>query len=87
MKLHGRNRLQALYGLDDQTDKWLRGWISELTYANWKQTKDVLRQFPHAKSVADNVFQFRVGLQGVWIEVAMSFPSAVAVVTELKRIN
>ena len=76
-----------MYGLDDQTDKWLCGWISEMTHANWKQKKDVLRQFPHATSVADNVFQFRVGLHGVWIEVVMSFSCAVAIVTELKHIS
>lgn len=87
MKLHGRNRLQVLYGLDEQTDKWLCSWILEMTHANWKQGKDVLRQFPQAKSVADNVFQFRVGLQSEWIEVSMMFPLAVAIVTDLKRIN
>ena len=87
MKLHGRNRLQVLYGLDEQTDKWLRSWILEMTHANWKQAKDVLRQFPQAKNVTDNVFQFRVGLQSEWIEVSMMFPLAVAIVTDLKRIN
>jgi len=87
MKLLGRNRLQVLYGLDHQTDKWLRGWISEVSYANWKQGKDVLRQFPQARSVTDSVFQFRVGLQAQCIEVSMTFSLAVAVVTDLKRIT
>ncbi|MFJ3048266.1 hypothetical protein ACIPEN_20730 [Herbaspirillum chlorophenolicum] len=87
MKLHGRNKLQALYGLDTETDKWLCSWTSELIYANWKQSKDVLRQFPQAKNVANEVFQFRVGTQSVWIEVAMMFPLAIAIVTDLRRIN
>lgn len=87
MKLHGKNHLQALWGLNDQTDKWLRGWVSEMAHANWKQSEDVLRQFPQAKSVAENVFQFRVGVQAVWIEVLMSFSPAMAIVTDLKRIN
>jgi mRNA-degrading endonuclease HigB of HigAB toxin-antitoxin module len=87
MKLHGRNRLQILYGLDSQTDKWLCAWISEITNGNWKEAKDVLRRFPHANSVTDNIFQFRVGVKEVWIEVAMSYPTAVAIVTDLKRFN
>ena len=87
MKLHGRNRLQELFGLDDQTDKWLRAWISEMTTANWKQVQDVLRQFPQAKWVTDNVVHFRVEPEGTWIEVAMSFSPPVAVVCDLKRRN
>ncbi|WP_025915609.1 type II toxin-antitoxin system HigB family toxin [Herminiimonas sp. CN] len=87
MKLLGRGRLQALYGLDDQTDKWLRSWISEMSQANWKQAKDVLRQFPQARNVTDCIFQFRVGLHPQCIEVSMTFPQAVALVTDLKRIN
>jgi mRNA-degrading endonuclease HigB of HigAB toxin-antitoxin module len=87
MKLLGRNRLQALYGLDEQTDKWLRGWISELSQANWKQAKDVLLQFPQARSVTDGIFQFRVGLHPQCVEVSMTFQQAVALVIDLKRIN
>jgi mRNA-degrading endonuclease HigB of HigAB toxin-antitoxin module len=87
MKLLGRNRLQALYGLDDQTDKWLRSWVSEISHANWKQSKDVLQQFPHAKDVTNGTFHFRVGVRPQYVEVSMMFPLAVAIVTDLKRIN
>jgi mRNA-degrading endonuclease HigB of HigAB toxin-antitoxin module len=87
MKLLGRNRLQALYGLDNQTDKWLRSWVSEISHANWKQPKDVLLQFPQAKSGTNGTFHFRVGLHSQYVEVSMMFPLAVAIVTDLKRIN
>lgn len=76
-----------MFGLDEQTDKWLRAWISEVANANWKQAKDVLRQFPQAKCVTDNVIQFRVEPQAVWIEVVLSFSFAVAIVCDLKRTN
>ncbi|VCS85332.1 Uncharacterized protein conserved in bacteria [Burkholderia pseudomallei] len=79
--------MQELSGLDDQTDKWLRAWISEVANANWKQAKDVLRQFPQAKCITDNVIQFRVEPQAAWIEVALSFSLAVAIVCDLKRTN
>lgn len=85
MKLLGRNRLRALYGLNDQTDAWMRGWVSELSHANWKVAKDVLRQFPRALNVANDVFQFPVGQQAQFIEVAMRFPQAIALVVDLKR--
>lgn len=85
MKLLGRNRLQTLYGLDEQTDAWMRGWVSELSHANWKMAKDVLRQFPKAQKVGEDVFQFPVGQQSQFIEVSMMFPQAVALVVDLKR--
>ena len=87
MRLLGRNKLQALYGADDVTDKWLVSWTSELSKANWKQSSDVLRQFPSAKRISDSVFHFRVGLQVQCIEVAMLFPQALAIVTDLKRVD
>lgn len=88
MKLLGRNRLRALYGLDDHTDAWLRSWVSELSQANWKEAKDVLCQFPRARNVAKNdVFQFPVGQHLQCIEVAMVFPQAVALVVDLKSTN
>jgi mRNA interferase HigB len=87
MKLLGRNRLQALYGLDDQTDIWLRSWVSEISDANWKHPKDVLRQFPQAKCITNGIFLFRPGLRTQYIEVSMMFPLAMAIVTDLKPIN
>jgi mRNA-degrading endonuclease HigB of HigAB toxin-antitoxin module len=87
MKLLGRNRLRALYGLDDQTDTWMRSWVTELSHANWKVAKDVLRQYPRARNVAGDVFQFPVGLHPQCIEVAMVFPQAIALVLDLKSMN
>lgn len=87
MKLFGRDKLQPLYGLDEQTDKWVRGWASEVARANWKHPLDVLRQFPYAKNVAENIFRFRVGDQPKVIEVSMTFSRAVAIVTDLKHTN
>ena len=87
MKLLGRNRLRALYGLDEQTDAWVRNWVSELSHANWKVAKDVLRQYPRARNVANDVFQFPVGQHLQYIEVAMVFSQAVALVVDLKSTN
>ena len=87
MRLLGRNKLQALYGMDEQTDKWVVSWTSELSLANWKYAKDVLRQFPHAECTADTSFLFREELHGYCIEVSIMFPLAIAVITDLKRIN
>lgn len=85
MKLLGRNRLRVLYGHDDQTDAWMHNWVSELSHANWKMARDVLRQFPKARNVSNDVFQFPVGDSLQFIEVAMVFPQAVALVVDLKQ--
>lgn len=87
MKLLGRNRLRTIYGLDDQTDAWVRSWVSELSNANWKMAKDVLRQFPRARNVEGDVFQFPVGVHPKCIEVAMIFPQAIVLVVDLKNTN
>jgi len=83
MKLIGKNRLRELYGHDDQTDKWLRSWVSELSHANWKHAKDVLRQFPRVQSFENNVFLFPVGQRQQSIEVTMMFPQAIALIVSL----
>lgn len=85
MKLLGRNRLGKLYGLDDQTDAWMRNWVAELTHANWRMTRDVLRQFPKARNIENDVFQFPVAEHSQCIEVAMMFPQSVALVVNLKN--
>jgi mRNA-degrading endonuclease HigB of HigAB toxin-antitoxin module len=84
MKLIGRNRLRSLYGLDDETDAWMHSWVSEVSHANWKIAKDVIRQFPKAKNVEQDIFEFPVGIQPQCIEVVMVFPQAVALVVGLK---
>lgn len=84
MKLLGRNRLRELYGLDEQTDEWVRNWESELQHASWKTPRDVLHQFPKARNVANNTFLFPVGIHAQCIEVAMVFPQAIALVVDLK---
>jgi hypothetical protein len=87
MKLLGRNRLQPMYGLDDQTDTWLRNWVTEMSNANWKHPKDVFRQFPQVKSSNTGIFYFRAGVRAQYIEVSMMFPLAIAIVTDLKPVN
>lgn len=88
MKLLGRNRLQPLYGLDASTDAWLRGWVAEMSTASWKQDTDVLRQFPRIQATTTpNVFLFPVANRPHYIEVAMIFLHAVALVVELKHLE
>lgn len=84
MKLLGRNRLRDLYGSNEQVQAWVRGWVSELSYANWKGAQDVLHQFPRAQCLANNIFSFPVDQQPQVIEVAIVFAQAVVLVTDLK---
>lgn len=84
MRLLGRNRLRELYGLDGQTDAWLRGWESELAHANWRAPKDLLRQFPRAKELGADIFDFPLSHRPQLIRVAITFPQAVALVISLE---
>lgn len=84
MWLSGRNRLRQLYGIDAQTDVWLRCWESELKYANWKTSQDLLRQFPRARDLGADVFEFPVPYLPQAIQVAVTFPQAKAIVIGLE---
>lgn len=85
MRLLGRNRLQALYGLDDHTDKWVIGWTSEILHASWKVPADVRHQFPNAVFRADSTFLFPVASQPCGIKIAVAFPSGIVLVADLEN--
>lgn len=84
MRLLGRNRLRGLYGMDSRTDLWLRGWEAELSHANWKAAIDLRRQFPRAREVAEDIFDFPSPYNQKAIRVAVTFPLAVALVLGLE---
>lgn len=84
MILLGRNRLEPVLGVQDQTDIWVRNWISALDHAHWKASADVLRQFPRAMSVASDTFLFPVAETEQGIIVLMRFPQEIALVVDLK---
>lgn len=84
MKVLGRNRLNHLFGINDQTDIWVRNWLSELSYANWKVHKDVTNQYPRVKYIPSNIFLFPIADQSRYIEVAMTFHQSVALIVSLR---
>lgn len=85
MKILGRNRLDVLCGLDQQTNSWVRNWVSELSQAHWKAAKDVFLQFPKARNITANVFLFPVEQTPHCIEVSITFPQAIALVVGMRN--
>lgn len=85
MRLLGRNKLQSLSGLGQDTSNWLRNWVSELSHANWKGQDDVLKQFPKASCTDGTIFQFPVAQQAYSIEVTIMFPLALAIVSNIQK--
>lgn len=58
MKLLGRDKLISPQMPNRKLEIWLRGWSSEIANAHWHNEDDVLEQFPKAKSVGNNGFEF-----------------------------
>lgn len=58
MKLLGRDKLTTLQLSNQRLGKWLRGWSSEIVNAHWHSANDVLEQFPKAKVIGANGFEF-----------------------------
>jgi mRNA interferase HigB len=83
MRLIGKDKLQV--AIDRDTQIWLRSWVAELMSAHWKDSADVLKQFPRATLSSPDTFIFRVGA-AVWIiELAVHFPQGIALVVSMER--
>jgi len=87
MRLLGRSRLRPLYGHDPQTDLWLRGWESEVSHANWKVARDLLTQFPRARLLGQDTFEFPVAVGQMAITLAVMFPQSVALIDPCRLIK
>lgn len=85
MRLLGRDKLQPLLRLGQDTSNWIRNWVSELSHANWKSVEDVLRQFPKASCTGGTVFLFPVAQQIYSIEVTIMFPMALAIISNIQK--
>lgn len=87
MRLLGRERLDRLRGEDEQVEKWVRSWATEVLGAHWKQPSDVRDQFPSARHQGKGLFMFTVGNCNWVISLLISFPQGVALITDLKVEN
>lgn len=85
MRLLGRNKLEPLSRLEQDTSNWIRNWVSELSHANWKDKDDVLKQFPKASCTNGIVFRFPVAQQAYSIEVTMMFSLTLAIVSNIHK--
>lgn len=84
MRLLGRNILQALYGRDGLTDKWLTNWTAEVCSATWKYPDDVIRQFPQARFREPSYIVFPIGADGGRISLIVMFSLGIAVVSDFE---
>lgn len=87
MRLLGRDRLRVLFGTDELIDAWVRSWVSELCTANWKSAEDVLRQFPRAREIEGDTFEFPISENRQCIHVLMTFTHGIALVIAIEDIS
>tara|TARA_Y100000310_G_C20694819_1_gene824866 strand:+ start:2745 stop:2999 length:255 start_codon:yes stop_codon:yes gene_type:complete len=83
MKLVGKNKLQNLLSSEVDQRKWLISWISEVEYASWKSTDDVLQQFPNASITEGGRVTFPTSNKNIKIHVKVAFPQCIVVVVEV----
>lgn len=84
MRVLGKAKLYPIIHTNDVVSVWVRAWIAELTFANWKQAADVIQQFPNVHMSANGLFNFPVGNTDQYISVQLAFPQGIAVITGIK---
>ena len=84
MRLLGKERLQWLLQNDESVNEWIRSWVYELTYANWKTPMDVSHQFPNVRQSNSGHFVFPVSKCNKKIYLLIAFQQGVAIITDLR---
>lgn len=87
MHLFGRDKLESLRGRERATDLWMSAWLSEVCHAAWAGPGDVLTQFPKALEIGSGKYRFSVSSGLHVIEVFVSFPQKVVLITGLVNIE
>lgn len=82
MHILGKNNINIVDTADKQ---WLRTWLHELTYAQWKDISDVLKKFPTARKCGDGCLLFQMKSRKYCIKVLFAFPQNVALIMGLKQ--
>ncbi|AGA34932.1 hypothetical protein TVNIR_3295 [Thioalkalivibrio nitratireducens DSM 14787] len=86
MRLLGRKKLEDLWGVDPETDRWLTGWVAEIAHARWREPSELLTQFPGARvGSSQGQFLFPVCGGGTMIETLFLFHQQVALIQALKQ--
>lgn len=80
MRLLGRQNLQLLLRSDDFIRKWVLSWVSELTYANWREPSDVVNQFPKVRLSESGHFVFPINNSNKEVCIQIAFQQGVAVI-------
>lgn len=87
MRLIGKIKLLQLRGINELTDKWLISWMSEVQYARWKQTSEVLQQFPKAQLIGQNRVLFKISPCEYAIQAIIHFPPQIVLINGFINYN
>lgn len=80
MRLIGREKLLPLKEQGSRVKTWLTVWTAEVTQAHWTNSGDLLREFPKARDMGDDIFQFNVGDEDIAVNVLISFTHSTALI-------
>ena len=84
MRLLGRDKLEELKRNEPSSKSWIDAWSTELTLSNWKTKEEVKKHFPKVDNITDQIFIFKVGHCGFFIETFIDFNRLLVFVTSVK---
>ncbi|UZD58835.1 type II toxin-antitoxin system HigB family toxin [Shewanella algae] len=85
MRLLGQIKLKATQECGSDIGLWIAIWIGELSFANWKETNDVLEAYPRVEQKGANVFVFPVSDSSHRIKILLSFEKGTALIQEVYK--
>lgn len=80
VRLLGKPKLEDLIARYPAAKPWVRGWVSEIGHATWKQPADLRQQFPRALETAPGIFAFPVAETSMALVLSIAFPRGLALI-------
>ena len=84
MRIIGKGKLQRQLSSDELACTWIRAWVAELAYANWKRPEDVRNQFPNVRRSDTNQYIFTINNSTKEVYLKIAFQQGIAVITEVQ---
>ena len=84
MRLIGRKILYREKKPELKVVKWLTSWACEVMYANWKNSKELINQYPKTNKLGKAIFIFPIGDTKFEVEIMVSFATKTVLISDLR---
>lgn len=84
MRLIGRKIFYKEKLPEFEVVKWLTSWACEVMYANWKNSRELINQYPNTYELGNAIFIFPIGDTKFEMEIMVSFAAKTVLISDLR---